>query len=131
MGIELTAKNGEEFDLSNIGWCYFLNIAEGYGWKPRNTQPPEGYASAESWPGNYDSSEGQMVTAEDASEFAAALEKMLQDPGRNIRLRELAQKMREALGIEVDPLFSDENETDEQFVEELIAFCNSGAFNIW
>jgi hypothetical protein len=108
-----------------------LNLAEWYGWKPRNSLPPEEHELAESWSGIYDSSEGQEVTAEDASEFASALARMLDDPNRTARSLDLSQKMSKALGIEVQPLFSEEVEADGQLVKELVTFCKNGSFKIW
>ena len=58
-------------------WPKILQLARAYGWKPEGTTVDEesGIILPTKWNAGYKSMDGQLVSAEDASSFADALEK--------------------------------------------------------
>ena len=123
MSIELKSSEGLEFDFSNIGWAFYLNIAIEYGWKEIGSLPPESWKGQ--WNGAYDMSEGQLVSEADAKNMASALEKYLKDPNK-IKVAKAMAKEFEKVGI---PIEVDEN--DEEFLSEYITFAKKSEFRIW
>lgn len=89
MTVDLLGGQGH-IKFSNIGWSKILTIAQQYGWQPMGTKAPgplpelEGESPSENndwrdWDGNYLTNDFQSVTAEDATNIAAALERALVD----------------------------------------------------
>lgn len=77
MGFDL--RRGD--DVLSIGvhtWTRAYAFAVEGGWDPKGTLPPKHLSRKEraAWPGRYDSNDGQFIAADDASNMAAALEKM-------------------------------------------------------
>ena len=133
MGMDLVNEAGARFKVVTAGWGFYLNLAQAYGWEPAGTLPPDGYAGAEPWPGEYDWNAGQSVTSEDAHALASALQQALEDPERPLREREVAAAVSAAgralkgdvsIEIKVD-------EDDSDFLREMIAFFREGSFQIW
>ncbi|WP_286716414.1 hypothetical protein [Thalassolituus sp. UBA2009] len=123
MSIDLKNSEGLEFDISNIGWAFYLNIAIEYGWKEKGTLPPEGWQGQ--WNGAYDMSEGQLVSEADAKNMASALETYLEDPNK-INVAKAMAKEFEKVGI---PVEVDEN--DKEFLSEYIISAKKSEFRIW
>ncbi len=92
MGFDLTSDAGTKLRFSGIGWAFYLNLAESYGWRPTGTLPPEGVA-ADQWSGCYDSNDGQHVRRDDAIALAVALSSALADPERKEEEKALAAKL--------------------------------------
>jgi hypothetical protein len=128
MSIDLRNINGDEFFFSNIGWAFYLNLAEIlYGWKKSGTQQPKEWSSSDGqWQGAYDWNAGQIVTTQDALAFSAALDKYLADPERKIKAKALAKDLGKAVGFEVSV-----DENDDEYVRSFIQFTNSGEFEVW
>lgn len=72
MGFDLKSETGQEIQWTSVYWRLMLPLAEQYGWRPTGTKPPEG-VSPEEWDKSYESNDGQLVTADDASALAEAL----------------------------------------------------------
>ena len=77
-----------DYDRWNwIGWLMIWRMAIDYGWEPAGTvlelcltdDPEEEAKLKREWDGDYTTNEWQTVTAEDALNLAAALEKALVD----------------------------------------------------
>src|SRR5262249_56326969 len=97
MSFELHSKTGERFRFSSAGWGYYLALAAKYGWQEAGTLRPDGLPDSESWPGTYDSNDGQWVSDEEAAALARALQAALDDPRRVERLTLAARAESEAL----------------------------------
>lgn len=94
-----------------------LNIAQNYGWQPMGTRYntdfyvvlypeiplTEHQKIASYWQGGYFTNDKQIVTAEDASNLATALEKSLNDL----------------------------SDAAKSWVTEFTEFCKAGSFDIW
>jgi len=81
MGYDLQNEKGNTFRWNVWGYSPVLSLAEVYGWKPRGTVLND-WESGEimlDWDGKYFSNDGQVVTAEDASDMGNALSKALED----------------------------------------------------
>jgi hypothetical protein len=85
MSFDLTGKIGS-FHWKGAGWAAVLSCAEEYGWKPAGTQPPRRVKAAE-WEGSYDTNDGQLVSTEDASNLASALQSALDDEFRRVEAK--------------------------------------------
>ena len=86
MGVDLHSIFGRCYFRFNIlAWPNVLALAKQYGWKPLGTDRPWGDDREEFWrvhrwdETDYSSSEGQIVTGEDAKAIADALELALRD----------------------------------------------------
>ena len=89
MGFDLMGKKGS-FSTNRAGWSYLLSIAFENGWKPEGTKPPSkiqmiklhGYGpyleTLDNWCGSYFYNELQVVTEEDATNIANALDRSLE-----------------------------------------------------
>ena len=84
MAIDLSNGNGEDRLFGHPACAELLKLAYEYGWRPLGTVQ-DGYLYGEnpkevSWNGNnYVTNNGQLITAEDASAIADALEKASED----------------------------------------------------
>jgi hypothetical protein len=89
MGVDLYGKQGHMY-FNWTGWRKILALANQYGWQPMGTQAPGPLLSVEGeelepgwndddWKGDYFSNDRQRVTAEDAVNIAAALERAPED----------------------------------------------------
>ena len=129
MGIDLTGDSGEELRFSGIGWAFYLNLAQLYGWHPVGTRAPDG-ALATGWSGQYDSSDGQHVGGEDATALADALARALADPKREETEKVLAVKLSKDLGTTTGRPVSVEPPDDDTLLREFLGFCRKGGFRI-
>jgi hypothetical protein len=155
--------------FSIFSWPKLLDLARSYGWQSAGTLPSEIYTEYKTypelepgqWDGTYMTNEGQIVTAEDATALANALEKALEaipdHEGllpKQIMLTSSAES-REYIQASDNPylkaflesgLISPEgvgfpnvmltpNEyfcgQEKQGVIDFIAFCRRGSFEIW
>ena len=79
MGFDLMGKRGS-FSTNRAGWRYIFNLAIENGWEPAGTEPPDVKslygvdASADDWCGSYFYNDLQLVTKEDATNMANAVE---------------------------------------------------------
>jgi hypothetical protein len=132
MSIELVREGAEPFELTGIGWAFFLRLAERYVWMPAGTLPPEGRLSSSPWPRNYDSSDGQLVSASDAKSLGDALMRCNADPARTAVEAAVASDLSDILSREVGEPFPVEPPDDEGvFMSSLATFCRGGEFRIW
>src|SRR5690348_11625005 len=80
MSVDLYGCDGRYMKISTARWCKSLQLGEKHGWKPAGTVAPAtvGYdRRSRPWHGDYTSNCGQIVSAEDAHNLAAALERSL------------------------------------------------------
>ena len=137
--IELV-RQPERLGFTVFVWGEVLKFARLYGWKPAGTLPPEESDAEEraAWDGNYVTNSGQSVSPNDAWALGQALARGLPDlpehyaptdktlpgaiDGKPTRLV--------PVGAPISPIeaLSGENRAA---VEELIAFCRHGGFEIW
>ena len=118
-------------------WGKTLALARMYGWKPAGTLPPGDWADEEegrAWSGDYFTNSGQKVTAADAAQLADALERALDDVPDFYAAWHKAVEGKDGgplipVGVNLSPLeaLSGEN---KPAVEEFIAFCRQGSFQI-
>jgi hypothetical protein len=132
MGFDLISYSGREFRFTRTGWTYFLNLAMQYGWVPNRTRKPKGFGLFKKWPGNYDTTEGQRVLADDAINLAMALEKALSHPSLHDKALELARGLTAAIEEAIErPLgYEISSDIEHEFVRGFIEFCRQGAFEI-
>jgi len=129
MGFDLTSETGAEFRLGGVGWTFYLNLAERYGWSPAGTLPPDS-SRPEEWPGNYDSNEGQRVTGADAAALATALQAALADPNRLVVEASLARELSESLSAALGGAAPVDPPDGTEVLESLREFCHQGSFMI-
>ncbi len=131
MSIKLKREKNE-FDLDNISWAIVLNLAEAYGWKPEGTDKPKGYGVFKKWPGNYDSSDNQMVKQTDAIALAEALYVCIKDDNAANRYKVIVDKIEKAIeqsiGKKLD--FQIERNIDKVFMKKLSDYIHMGQFYI-
>ena len=115
----------------SLGWAFYLNLAESYGWRPAGTLPPESATDGQ-WSGWYDSSNGQHVSRNDATALAVALRLGLADPEREAKETALAAMLtRDLTGARGRPPVSPvQAPGDDALLRQLIAFCELGGFRI-
>ncbi len=130
MGFDLTSDAGTKLRFSGIGWAFYLNLAESYGWRPTGTLPPEGVAAGQ-WSGCYDSNDGQHVRHDDAIALAVALSSALADPERKDGEKALADKLTRDLSAMLRrPVSPMQPPEDDSLLRQLVAFCGTGGFRI-
>ncbi len=129
MGFDLTSESGADFRFGGTGWTFYLNLAEAYGWKPAGTLPPAGITE-NAWSGQYDSNDGQRVTAADALALGGALDRALADPERPVKERELAHNISESLTQHLGEAVSIEPPDDDALLRAFGGFCRGGSFII-
>ena len=135
--IDLTNQSGDTFRFGNMSWAFLLNLAERYGWKPAGTAKPEGWKEESKWPGNYDSSDGQTVTSDDAKALAKAVRAALEDKKLETRAKELEADFRRWIEERVGPELAKtyqvglgKEENYRPHLNKFIEFCNKGPFMI-
>ena len=128
MGVDLRNSTGGAFRFSTIGWAFYLNLAAIlYGWKKAGTRAPAQWNDSEGpWPGAYDWNAGQIVSADDAASFAAALERYLGDDRRNEKAVALAKDLSRYIGTEIQV-----TPNDADYIRSFVQFARGGEFEIW
>lgn len=123
-------------------WPQILQLARAYGWKTAGTTVDEGSGIIlpTKWDGGYDSMDGQLVSAEDAANFADALEKSLSHFSRLDNERTLQFQIKtntwsppnEYQRSALHYFVKDENMVDAHrgSLIDLIELCREGEFRI-
>jgi hypothetical protein len=80
-GVDLTGIDGKGgTSMPYSYWAFYLHLAKHYGWKPQGTTHPK----IRNWNGafesGYVSSDGQVVSKDDAKAIATALRVAIRDP---------------------------------------------------
>lgn len=132
MGFDLKSATGQEFNYTGTGWTFYLNLAMQYGWEKKGTRKPKGYGLLRKWAGNYDSNEGQIVEADDATNLANALERALADPILSKQASKLAKGLTAAIEQAIGrPMgYKIDEQVDFESTKRFIAFCRAGQFII-
>jgi len=102
MSMDLIGRSGQKWSLSYGAWAFLLELAEKYGWQPAGTTLPDDPAYADiPWDGDYGSSDFQAISATDAMEIAAALERaILAEPEEDSDTRrEFIEFLRQSGGL--------------------------------
>lgn len=126
MGYDLYSVTGEDTRWTQPYWSRILKLAVKYGWEPKGTTKPKDYD--EDWSGGYYQNSGQIVEADDASNLADALEKSL--PHLPVDKPEFTFKTGQTYDPDMSPEEVFSGEGGKQAVEEFIAFCRKGSFEI-
>jgi hypothetical protein len=137
MSMALTSDTGATTGCTSSAWEFYLALARTYGWAGRGTLPPDGLPSEE-WEGAYNSNDGQRVTPDDAAGMASALERVLADPARQDRqrevIREIGREVRELTlklhGIELPDEDDNEPLASDDDLKALVSFLKQGGFRI-
>jgi hypothetical protein len=103
MGYDLKNDRGEELRFSNSGWSLALEIAERHGWNPQGTLAPADWEEGKEWEGDYDTMDGQRVSAEDAAGLVKALERALADNHFAAKARDTFNELHDQIGGEHPP----------------------------
>ena len=130
MGYDLCRKE-DSISVSQFTWIRAYALAIEGGWEPDGTLAPAHWQRKfGSWPGTYDSNDGQRVSAGDASKMAAALESMLPalDP-RKAYDRESSDPTL-LWGTRVDSISYFSDPEKGKILELLIIFLKDGEFEI-
>src|SRR5688572_21735964 len=82
MGYDLTNATGTSVRFSGAGWDLALAIAKHYGWRPAGIPKPATWdeARAGPWEDEYWLNASQELTASDAAEMGAALDRAISSP---------------------------------------------------
>jgi hypothetical protein len=134
MGMDLMGPAGY-FGWNYPSWHKLLGIAERYGGRPAGTVPAAAgdHVPGGTWDGGYTTNDFQTVTAEDAVQLAAALERALPD----IPEEDVPDPHRTAL-VEI-AIAPDEPAADldwfsgpgsREHIRAFIQFCRAGPFSI-
>jgi hypothetical protein len=136
MGVDLCSESGDDTSFGYMGWSMVLELARQYGWQPRGTEPPEGLDNPGEWNGEYESSDGQRVSAVDAAALADALAAAVADPALHVRVMQMdseeRQRIRQQMGPELAASFVGVRDFGEyrDCLREFSEFCRKGAFRI-
>ena len=134
---DLIDDQGRVHQVRAAYWDFVLWLAEEYGWRPAGTLAPSGVADPD-WDGGYSENGGQRVVAEDASEFAAALDRAMADPERAQVERRVSDRLNEHVrelflrdGIELPPEDDEDYSTADSFLQSLSTFARQGSFRVF
>jgi hypothetical protein len=135
----LVSESGETQRLECLMWMAVRNAAALVGsWRPAGTEAPANWDPETPWPGSYDTTEGQLVTAADALALAEALSKLgsnivavaddMKDKIQQVpaEARQLFQGMLQGSGVPQELLEAHM----AAFFAGFAAFCRKGAFCI-
>ena len=107
-------------------WACVCALAIEGGWEPEGTLPPPGESGrVRKWSGAYHGTEGQTITAEDASAMAGALTQML---GR-INGEPKFLQFGDAMPSEAVSFFG--GESKRRMLALMIEFLRGGSCRIW
>lgn len=148
MGMDFHYKNGRptlRYGFGYAMWSWLLRLALEYGWKPLGLKPPLTDDSRGPWTfervyQEYGASCNALLTSEDATGLAAALERMLADP-RLLHLHvddERGRAAAQEIGSDVYNCYVscvntfDSRADFQACIEEFIAFCRTirGGFRL-
>ena len=132
MGFDL--RRGEDvLSVSVHTWTRAYAFAIEGSWEPRGTLPPKRLSGKEraAWQGRYDSSDGQFIAADDASNMAAALEKRMATLGPPVAAGSAPFDAPSLAGARVDPRTYFTVENKRKILVLLIEFLRGGACEIW
>jgi hypothetical protein len=155
MGYDLTNSFGQTHQWKVLGWWILLNLAREYGWSPGGTELPDADSD---WDGNYFQNMGQLVSREDATALADALERLLSDPDRQAIADTVTDRMERAVSDTASNASSDARDVllypvdfirgmlgrfgqnsickwqfgpeADQYLRQFIALCRAGPFTI-
>jgi hypothetical protein len=136
MGVDLYSDSGDSTGFGYVGWSMVLELARQYGWQPEGTEPPEGMDNPHEWAGGYGSSDGQRVTAADATALAEALAAAVADPNVHVTVVRMDSERRREVQARVGPELAAsyvgvrDFEEYRECLREFSEFCRHGAFQI-
>ena len=87
MGIDILGRD-QDMSCRADFWEGCLLVAVAFGWEPTGTVPSDHFPASDDWDGNYWSNDWQTVTVDDASAFAAALNRAVTAVGLGQTLKE-------------------------------------------
>lgn len=133
MGVDLRNNAGNTIKLTYRHWAVMLTRAETFGWQPAGTIAPKDWDGTDEWTGRYDSSDGQLVTDEDAKNLAKHLHGAVVSDQFGLALNDVIQYLEkniEASGVKIlDAMRVKPAELSDIF-SPLLLFLYVGAFYI-
>jgi hypothetical protein len=133
MAFDLRNNSGGTLRDSGGHWAVFLTLAQAYGWKPAGTGRPAHLPQTEKWNGRYDSSDGQVVTEEDAKSLARVLHAAAVSQQVNVALADVIRRIErqvETSGTTIPDAMRMKPEHFHQEFSPLLEFIYQGEFVI-
>jgi hypothetical protein len=132
MGFDLRRAD----DVLSLGfhtWTRAYAFAIEGGWEPKGTLPAKRFSQdvRAAWQGWYDSNDGQIITADDASNMAAALEKMVVTLPVLVPKESTPFDESSLAGGRIDPRAYFTLDDKRRVLQSLIHFLRGGACEIW
>ena len=127
MGVDLLGV-GRSYNCA--AWREFYEIGIAFGWKPKGTLPPVDYP--EEWCGTYFSNDLQIVSAEDARAWAAAIRKFLRASDEEIpeHLKFIKSDMTDAQRVLHNLFFKDSEEKHRRYIEDFATVAEGGELTL-
>jgi len=131
MGFDLH-RGDDVFSIGLHTWTRAYAFAIEGGWQPKGTLPPKHLSKKEraAWQGWYDCNDGQFIAADDASNMAAALEKMVAALPPPVATDPAPFDWSSLAGGQVEPRTYFTVENKRKILELLITFLHGGACEI-
>jgi hypothetical protein len=135
MGYDFEREDGALWGTTSVGWRLLMHLAEGHGWRPSGTLPPEDDDPGRPWAGDYTGNTGQRVTSADAAGLAAGLRAALASPKFNELVISFGREFRGQLEAASTPsvtLATGDLPPDDwrRATEEFANFCGGGGFEV-
>jgi hypothetical protein len=133
MSVQLVNSRGSLFSTTHGHWGVYLTVATLFGWKPAGTLPPPDLPEGEHWHGGYDSSDGQIVSEDEAKSLASVLHFAAVSPHIEDALtRAIAhlENSAEANGVKIIEVMRMYPADFSKEFQPLILFLREGSFSI-
>ena len=135
MAVELQSENGTKFPLPPRYWSFFLTLAQTCEWQPKGSSKPKGFGLFKTWNGNYESSDGQKVTSQDALELGKGLNRCYYSMHCMEIMQSVAQNVEAEVQKQTGLIIPEEmrikvSEELKESLGKLMAFTYQGAFSI-
>lgn len=133
MGFDLR-RGDDVFSVSKWTWTRAYAFAIEGGWAPKGTLPAKRFSKQQrkEWQGWYDSNDGQIISAEDASNMSMALERMMATlPPPTATADPVLFDAPSLAGGQVDPRTYFSLENKREILSLMIKFLRGGACEIW
>jgi hypothetical protein len=135
VGYDFEREDGALRGTTSVGWRLLRHLAEGFGWRPSGTLPPEDSDPGRPWAGDYTGNSGQRVTAADAAGLAVGLRAAFASPEFDELVISFGQEFRGQLAAASTPTVTlgvGDFPPDEwrRAAEEFADFCEGGGFEV-
>lgn len=132
MGFDLR-RGDDAFSLGYHTWTRAYAFAIEGGWEPCGTLPPDSISveARARWEGRYDSNDGQIITADDASNMATALKMSLLTIAAPVASDITDFDLPSLAGGRIGPRRYFTLKEKHRILQSLIEFLQGGACEIW